>query len=114
MLERWRQPAGVIAIEEQEHEGIWLPDGRVQGNVRLVVDGETIERMRLGYMCVKCLEPFEVAWPERCPICGAPIRDKQAEFFAEEFGGKEPIKGFSLADERERMHEQIEREARDE
>jgi hypothetical protein len=38
--------------------------------------------MRLGYVCMKCLEPFEIAWPERCHVCGAPIRTKQAEFFA--------------------------------
>lgn len=86
MRERWRKPAEVLDIE-QIHEGVWLPDGRVQGAVRLTLSEDTVERMRLGYMCVKCLEPFEHAWPERCNVCGAPIRDKQAEYFAKQYGG---------------------------
>jgi len=70
---------------------------------------ETVERMRLGYMCCKCLEPFETPWPERCPVCGAPIRSEQAEYFAREFAGELKSKGFDYDEEREHMHEEIER-----
>ena len=87
MPERWRRPAEVLDVREV-HQGILLPDGRVQGAVELVMSEDTIERMRLGYMCAKCLEPFEQAWPERCPVCGAPIRDKQSEYFENEFAGE--------------------------
>src|SRR5262249_1149466 len=64
------------------------PGGRLQGAVQLTLSADTIERMRTGYMCAKCLEPLQHAWPERCPLCGAPIRTEQAEFFAKEFGGE--------------------------
>lgn len=90
MRERWRKPAEVLDVE-QLHQGIWLPDGRVQGAVRITFSEETVERMRAGYMCVKCLEPLEHAWPEKCPVCGCPIRTKQAEYFAQEFGGETHI-----------------------
>lgn len=89
MPERWRRPAEVLAIEDSPDEGLWLPDGRVLGNVRMTMTKETIERMREGYLCAKCLEPFEQAWPERCHVCGAPVREKQSEYFANEFGGEE-------------------------
>jgi hypothetical protein len=77
----------VIAVEESPDQGIWLPDGRVQGALNFIFDEETVERMRLGYMCVKCQEPFEHPWPERCHVCGCPVRDKQAEYFAQEYAG---------------------------
>ena len=89
--ERWRRPAGVLTVDDQHSEGIWLPDGRVHGNVRITVTAETLERMRAGYMCVKCLEPLEHSWPERCPVCGAPIRTEQAAFFAREYGGEQRL-----------------------
>jgi hypothetical protein len=108
LLERWRKPAQVITVEEQDAEGIWLPDGRVQGGVRMVVAPETAERMRLGYLCMKCLEPFETPWPERCGVCGAPVREKQAEFFAEEFAGARAGRDFSVEEEIERMREEPE------
>lgn len=109
--ERWRRPAEVLAIEEEE-QGIWLPDGRVQGAVRLIVSEDTLERMRSGYLCLKCLEPFEHAWPERCHVCGAPVRDKQAEYFAKEFGGEEQLGG--TAYDIDGIHERAERAQREE
>jgi hypothetical protein len=87
LAERWRRP--VIPIDvTQVSQGLWLPDGRVQGDVQLVLTEEDIARMRAGYVCGKCLEPFEEAWPERCPVCGAPVRTEQAAQFAREFGGE--------------------------
>ena len=90
MTERWRRSAVVLDIEQLQ-QGIWLPDGRVQGAAKLVLDEESKERMRLGRLCAKCLEPFEHAWPERCNVCGAPIRSEQTEFFAREFDGVEQL-----------------------
>lgn len=91
MAERWRRPAVVLNIEEVPDEGLWLPDGRIQGQLKLTLDAETVERMRLGYMCVKCMEPFERPWPQRCHVCGAPIATRQAEYFEKEFAGTEPL-----------------------
>ena len=87
MAERWRQPVIPIAVDQIE-QGIWLPDGRIMGEVQLTLRGVDIERMRAGYVCVKCLEPHETAWPVHCQVCGAPMRSEQAAYFAREFGGE--------------------------
>ena len=113
MTERWRRPAEVLDIQ-QIHQAIWLPGGRMQGAVQLTLSADTIERMRTGYMCAKCLEPLRDPWPERCPLCGAPIRTEQAEYFAREFGGEVHMgPRTSWDDEIERMHEEVERERKE-
>jgi Rubrerythrin len=71
LAERWRKPLVPLLIEPLP-EGIWLPDGRVQGQVSFTLLSTDIDRLRSGYACAKCLEVFEQAWPERCPLCGAP------------------------------------------
>jgi hypothetical protein len=76
---------------EQLHQALWLPDGRAQGEIQLTLRQQDIDRMRLGYVCAKCMEPHETAWPVRCRVCGAPMRTEQAAYFAREFGGVEPV-----------------------
>lgn len=87
MRERWDVPVIPIAIEMVD-QGIVLPDGRRFGMAAPVLKPEDIERARLGYVCLKCLQHFERPWPERCFVCGAPIRKEQAAYFAREFGGE--------------------------
>ena len=91
MTERWRQWEAPLRIEPVE-QGIWLPDGRVLGEQQITWSAEQIERFRSGYKCVNCLEPQERAWPEQCSLCGYPMRTRQAEFFAREFGGETLIR----------------------
>lgn len=106
MEERWRSPAHILDAGLHPLELVQLNDGRVMRAAEVVFAAETIERMRQGYMCAKCLEPFEQAWPEHCPVCGAPVKGEQAEFFAKEFGGDVPVGSrLSLADERERLRD---------
>jgi hypothetical protein len=100
LSERWRKPATVISIEPHDTEVLVLPDGRVQRNNVLTFDRETTERIRLGWLCAKCLEVFPEAWPEHCPVCGAPIRERQAEYFQKEFA--------LLKDDRPSLEEEIE------
>jgi hypothetical protein len=107
--ERWRRPANVIDIEQVD-QGIWLPDGRVQGAVRIAVDEETAERIRTGHMCAKCLEPLEIPWPVHCPVCGAPVRERQAEFLAQEFGIEKPFTRLSWEDELASLSERVAKE----
>jgi hypothetical protein len=106
MLERWRRPLNVLAIEDSD-EAHLTPDGRIQRGVKVTYDAESTQRIRLGYACGKCMEPFEVPWPETCHVCGAPVRARQREFFEREFGGIAPIGPRSTLDaERERMREE--------
>lgn len=104
MAERWRKPVVPLAINDHDSETLLLPDGRQQREAVLTLAEDDKERMRQGYVCMKCLEPFERPWPERCHVCGAPIRTKQAEFFANEFGGETHLGSrLSLADELESL-----------
>jgi hypothetical protein len=83
--ERWRKPVVPIGLETTD-QAIEFPDGRKFGIAAPVLSPEDIERARHGYICLKCLEPLETPWPERCPVCGAPIRTEQAAYLAREFG----------------------------
>lgn len=119
MAERWRKPVVPLDVDNSPDQGIWLPDGRVQGEALLTLKPEDIERMRAGYICAKCLEVFEHAWPERCHVCGAPIRTEQASYFAREFAPKLVQLGpkTSMADELagldERRRKEEERQAKE-
>jgi len=107
LAERWRVPVVPIEIDATHAEGIWLPDGRVHGAARLILKRDDVDRLRSGFVCMKCLEPFERSWPERCYVCGFAVRREQAAYFAREYGGIERVySGVDLAEEKERVHEE--------
>lgn len=87
MFERWRRPVRVLH-HEPSGEAYVTSDGRIVRAENLVVHPDDAERMRLGYVCMKCLEPFPVPWPIRCVACGAPVARDQRAFFEMEFAGK--------------------------
>jgi len=45
-----------------------------------------VGRIRAGYCCIECGEAHEEAFPDTC-ICGFPMKEKQAQKFAEQFEG---------------------------
>lgn len=98
MSERWRQPAIPVAIEPTD-QIVTLGDGRTLALSAPALRPEDIERARAGYLCLKCLEPFERAWPEKCNACGAPIRREQAAYLAREYGEIQLGPSTSLSDE---------------
>lgn len=105
--ERWARPARVLHIEEDPSLVFDEPDGRTFGGLRLTVDAGTAERLRVGRICAKCLEPQETAWPERCSLCGFAMRDEQAEWFRRFFSGVEIVGSrIDLDDELERLKEE--------
>jgi len=101
-----------LAIENHPTQGIYLPDGRVLGDQVLSLKPEDTERIRQGYVCIKCLEPFDRAWPERCPVCGLAVRRDQAAFFAQEFDPTPVHLGpkTTLEEERAGIHERVRKE----
>jgi hypothetical protein len=111
LAERWSKPAVPIAIEPTD-QVTTLPDGRNFAMHAPVLSAEDIERARLGYLCLKCLEPLERAWPERCPLCGAPIRREQAAYFAREFGEVKLGPSTTLEEELAGLSERREEEER--
>jgi predicted RNA-binding Zn-ribbon protein involved in translation (DUF1610 family) len=103
MHERWRKPLKVLS-HEPSGEAFIDGNGRIQRGVNLVLDDESVQRLREGYACLKCLAVFERAWPLKCPDCGAPIATEQSKFFAEMYAGEEQLGSrLSINDELERL-----------
>jgi hypothetical protein len=69
----------VIDVESHPERSYLLPDGRLMPDVVFTVTPEARERIRLGYMCCNCLEPFIDCWPENCGVCGFPVKERQME-----------------------------------
>ena len=44
-------------------------------------------RIRAGYCCIHCGEAQERPFPDRCSVCHFPMKEKQAQQFAEQFEG---------------------------
>lgn len=91
-----------------------LPDGRAMERTVLGFSAEIIERMRQGYVCVKCYEAVNTAFPDECPVCKFPMREKQTEEFAKDFRGSIRFGPTTTLDEEYAIaQEQIQREAYD-
>jgi hypothetical protein len=89
-MERWRRWTEPVEIVDQPDEII------VEGDVasrsyNVKWPQEMISRIRLGYVCLKCYEPQEVAFPNECanPICAYPMGIRQTRDFELEFQGEE-------------------------
>lgn len=81
------EPIIATAVDLDPDSFTRLPDGRnVQGHVFGLTE-EQVERVRLGYICIKCLEAYDAALPDLCTVCGFPMRQHQGEEFAKTFRG---------------------------
>lgn len=87
----------------------YMVNGRLVRAERIVYDRESTERIRQGYACAKCMEPFETAWPRSCPFCGAPVAARQSEYLARELDIQIMQIGprTSLAEELAGLHERV-------
>lgn len=91
-----------------------LPDGRMQQATVFGLTAEQVERIRQGYICIKCLEALDAAFPDQCPVCRFPMRLRQTEEFGKHFRGD--IKfgpSTSIDEEYEIAEEQIAKDAYD-
>lgn len=68
--------------------GVGIP--RYRQELELILTDEDVHRVKTGYVCVYCLEPFQEAWPEKCNVCSFPVRARQAEWFSNSYNGKDP------------------------
>lgn len=89
-----------------------MPDGRVFQRTVFGLTEEQVERVRQGYVCVKCLEDHTSPFPTECAVCKFPMAEKQAEEFAKDYrGGIAFGPSTTLDEEREIMNDMREREA---
>lgn len=100
-----------ITQDAKEDTGMYVmfADGRVFREPLIVLEGEKVERIRTGYACIWCFEPFESAFPNQCPLCLFPVADRQVQLFAKVYMGVDvPITPLS-----KRLEEFDEQDARD-
>lgn len=89
-----------------------MPDGRKMQRTVFGLSEEQVERIRQGFICIKCLEVYAIAFPDACKVCGFPMRDHQAEEFAKDFrGGVAFGPSTTLEEEYAIAEEMIQREA---
>jgi hypothetical protein len=68
---------------------------------------DDIEMFRQGYKCIDCLELLDEPFPESCFVCGFPVREAQAQVFAERFAGSRAVGSrINEDDELERLAKQ--------
>lgn len=89
-----------------------MPDGRAMQRTVLGLTEEQVSRIRQGYICIKCYEELDTAFPDECPVCHFPMRERQSEEFAKDFRGDIRFgPSTTLDEERGIMNELREREA---
>ena len=73
MKERWRK--GVV-IDSCEPTGeVVAIGGRLIAEELVVLKNPAdLERIKQGYLCPNCFEPFEIPYPVLCTLCYYPVR----------------------------------------
>lgn len=78
-------------VAEDDTDAVWS-DGvtdRLQRNVNVTFQPETVRAIQAGHICLRCFEPHEQSFPIACSLCGYSMKDRQIMDFALEFeGGK--------------------------
>lgn len=89
-----------------------LPDGRYMQKTVFGLPQKTVDRIKAGYICIKCLEVYDTAFPDECAVCHFPMRDQQSAEFAKEYRGNVRFgPSTSIDEEYERAEEIIQRDA---
>lgn len=105
LAERWRKPITVLDVTEDGDTAVRYKDGESwYRGLRVTTDADGYHRIRGGRVCVQCLEPQELPFPEKCSLCQFEMRKLQRQVFEHEFGGD--VKGggsTTISDELERL-----------
>lgn len=108
-----KAPAKIVAVEEDPEHVVVTSTGEVRRAPMVYLDEESVGRIRAGYVCAKCFEAQDEAFPERCYLCKFPMRDKQPEYVAKNYQGTVRVgSSTSIEDEMAFMDEWQEIEAR--
>ena len=82
---------------EDDGSAVWMPEGgREQRHVRITLHPETLQAMKAGVICLRCLEPQPRAFPLRCQsppemACNYPISERQLRDIAIEYEGEQTL-----------------------
>jgi len=105
----------VTAVLKDSLDSVWMdePTGRVQRDAVIMVNPEVREAMAKGWICLRCWEPQDEAFPpperaQHLEGCTYPISERQAIDVRIEFRGNEhlgPNAGISVyLEEQEERH----------
>jgi hypothetical protein len=105
---RWAEPVVPLAYDPAGQ--FMVIGGRTYCHTMFVLTDADTERVRLGYVCINCLEPHEQPYPEWC-ICSFPMRRAQDEAFERLYEPEAERVGprTSLADEWEIAKDEVRR-----
>lgn len=104
--------ASHVDIDNQSYTR--LPDGRNVPTPLFALTREQVERVRQGFICIKCLEALDSAFPDQCPVCKFPMRARQMEEFGKTNRGEIAFGPTTTIEEEYAIaEEQIQREAYD-
>ena len=87
VVQRWRKPPTVMAVADDMSRVDYVT-GRPTASIRMRYHPDDVERLKLGYLCF-CGEPQETPFPDKCGVCGYPMRERQREDFEHAYGGVE-------------------------
>ncbi len=107
----WHQKTPYAGVKDDPNELV-IENGKVYRGVNKTLTAEAIEQIKTGYRCIRCEEPqMKGAWPERCSLCGFPIKDKQMELFHKWFKGEEWVGSrINYREEIDRLDDELERD----
>lgn len=104
----------MVAAVEEDPQRIYHDGNVYRRQIDVTYDGDTLARMRLGYVCFRCMEPHEVPMPTSCSLCGYAMSEYQTRDIDAEFDGTKHVgPSVSIDDEIERLRERKRRERLD-
>ena len=105
---RWAQPVREYGYEERAFV-LRFKDRVIEFPLWQLSEDDK-ERVRLGYVCIKCLTPHERPYPEECVTCLLPMRALQDLLFDRLFVGEMKIgPSTTLEEEWEILYDQRDR-----
>lgn len=110
MSERWRKPVKILELIPNPGETMRIGSRIYAGTEFLLESEEDFERVRLGYVCMQCMEPHQEAFPEHCAVCKFPMRAEQSDRLSRAYQGSKWVGSrMTLEDELARLAEDNER-----
>lgn len=100
----------ITSEDEETKFFVQFPDGRVFRDPTIVLAHDKLEKIRQGYTCIWCFEPLQEAFPQECPLCRFPVRERQIWMFGRMYAGID-IPPVSVEDRLAEFEEQDAREA---
>lgn len=104
----------IDAIWEEDPEHVLVhADGRITRAMIGIIPDDQFPKIKQGYACAQCLVIFDRSFPENCPACNFPVRERQTAYLDKAYvGNMKTGPTTTLEEEQLIMQEMREREAR--